>query len=54
MINYIVSSNMFSYECFMKENYPLSFTNPDFAADFTAEFYNPEEWADIFKASGAK
>jgi alpha-L-fucosidase len=40
MINSIVSSNMFSY--------------PDFAADFTAEFYNPEEWADIFKASGAK
>lgn len=39
---------------FMKENYPPSFTYPDFAADFTAEFYNPEEWADIFKASGAK
>ena len=39
---------------FMKENYPPSFAYPDFAADFTAEFYNPEEWADIFKASGAK
>jgi alpha-L-fucosidase len=33
---------------------PPSFAYPDFAADFTAEFYNPEEWADIFKASGAK
>jgi alpha-L-fucosidase len=39
---------------FIKENYPPSFTYPDFAADFTAEFYHPEEWSDIFKASGAK
>lgn len=39
---------------FMKKNYPPSFTYADFAPDFTAELYNPEEWAEIFKASGAK
>ncbi|XP_063430610.1 alpha-L-fucosidase-like [Mytilus trossulus] len=38
---------------FMKQNYRPDFTYADFAADFTAEFFNPDEWADIFKASGA-
>ena len=39
---------------FMKNNYPPDFTYADFAAQFTAEFFNPNQWADIFKASGAK
>ncbi|XP_070194986.1 alpha-L-fucosidase-like isoform X1 [Littorina saxatilis] len=39
---------------FMKKNYPPDFTYADFAADFTAEFYDPDEWAEIFEASGAK
>lgn len=39
---------------FMKENYPPGFTYPDFAAQFTSELYDPNTWADIFKASGAK
>ncbi|XP_069112896.1 alpha-L-fucosidase-like [Argopecten irradians] len=39
---------------FMSENYPPDFTYPDFAAQFTAEFYDPDKWAKIFKASGAK
>ncbi|XP_069692526.1 alpha-L-fucosidase-like [Periplaneta americana] len=39
---------------FMKENYPPNFTYQDFARDFTAEFYNPEDWAEIFQSSGAK
>ncbi|VDI82402.1 Hypothetical predicted protein [Mytilus galloprovincialis] len=38
---------------FMKRNYRPDFTYADFAADFTAEFFDPDEWADIFKASGA-
>ena len=37
----------------MKENYPPSLTCPDFTVEFTAEFYNPEEWAEIFKTSSA-
>ena len=38
----------------MKKNYPPDFTYQDFARDFTAEFYNPDEWAEILQASGAK
>jgi hypothetical protein len=45
MINSVVSSNMFSYEYLLQ----------CFAIYFAILFiYNPEEWADIFKASGAK
>lgn len=39
---------------FMKQNYKPDFTYPDFAKDFTAEFYDPDQWADIFNASGAR
>ena len=39
---------------FMKKNYAPNFQYPEFASSFKAEFYSPEEWADIFKSSGAK
>ncbi|CAF99452.1 unnamed protein product, partial [Tetraodon nigroviridis] len=39
---------------FMKSNYPPGFTYPEFAPDFHTSFFNPGDWADIFKASGAK
>lgn len=39
---------------FMKKNYPPGFTYADFAPKFTTEFYNAEEWADMFNASGAR
>ncbi|GFO40536.1 plasma alpha-l-fucosidase [Plakobranchus ocellatus] len=39
---------------FMKKNYKPGFTYADFAAEFTATFYNPDRWAEIFNASGAK
>lgn len=38
---------------FMKNNYKPDFTYGDFASQFTAEFYNAAQWADIFNASGA-
>lgn len=38
----------------MQRNYAPGFTYADFAPKFTAEFYNPLEWAEIFKNSGAK
>ncbi|CAK8697412.1 unnamed protein product [Clavelina lepadiformis] len=43
-----------SYIEFMKENYPPNFEYADFAPQFTAEFFDPDSWADLFKASGAK
>ncbi|KAK3103969.1 hypothetical protein FSP39_023336 [Pinctada imbricata] len=39
---------------FMQENYRPDFTYADFAPKFTSEFFNPEQWADIFQASGAQ
>lgn len=39
---------------FMKNNYPPNFTYEEFASSFTAEFWNPDKWADLFAASGAK
>ena len=39
---------------FFKNNYRPDWTYADFASDFTAEFFDPDHWADIFKASGAK
>ncbi|KAK4008274.1 hypothetical protein OUZ56_013419 [Daphnia magna] len=42
------------FEEFMQRNYAPGFTYADFAPKFTAEFYDPLEWAEIFKNSGAK
>jgi len=39
---------------FMKENYPPGFTYGDFASNFGAELFNPDQWAEILKASGAR
>lgn len=39
---------------FMKNNYPPNWSYADFAADFTAEFYNATQWAELFEKSGAK
>lgn len=39
---------------FMNKNYKPGFTYADFAPQFTTEFYNADEWANIFEASGAK
>ena len=39
---------------FMQKNYRPGFTYADFAPQFTAEFFNADEWADLFQNSGAK
>lgn len=39
---------------FMERNYPKNFPYANFAKDFTAEFFNATEWAEIFVKSGAK
>ncbi|KAK3612042.1 hypothetical protein CHS0354_021724 [Potamilus streckersoni] len=41
-------------EDYMQKNYPPDFTYADFASMFSAEFYNPDQWADLFNASGAR
>jgi alpha-L-fucosidase len=39
---------------FMKKNYLPGFTYADFAKDFKAEFFNPDQWTELLTASGAK
>ena len=38
----------------MKKNYPPDFSYADFAKEFTAEFFDPDAWAELIQASGAK
>ncbi|TRY84356.1 hypothetical protein DNTS_025451 [Danionella cerebrum] len=42
------------YVEFMAKNYQPGFSYADFAPNFHAQFFDPDEWADIFAASGAK
>lgn len=39
---------------YMSANYKPGFSYADFAEQFTAELYNPEEWVDMISKSGAK
>ena len=39
---------------FMQDNYPPGFSYEDFAPMFTNELFDPDQWADIIEASGAK
>ena len=39
---------------FMNKNFPPGFSYADFAPMFKAEFYDPNQWADLFQASGAR
>ena len=39
---------------FMEKNYQETFTYPDFAPQFKAEMYNPEDWGRFIAGSGAK
>ncbi|XP_008190884.1 alpha-L-fucosidase isoform X1 [Tribolium castaneum] len=39
---------------FIEKNYPPGWSYQEFAKDFTAEFFDPDEWAQLFKKSGAK
>lgn len=38
----------------MKNNYRPGFSYQDFGSQFTAEFYDPDKWAELFSAAGAK
>ncbi|KAM5248616.1 tissue alpha-L-fucosidase [Ctenodactylus gundi] len=42
------------YQEFMRDNYPPGFGYADFGSQFTARFFDPDRWADLFEAAGAK
>ncbi|OXA54606.1 Alpha-L-fucosidase [Folsomia candida] len=39
---------------FMKRNYKPGFTYQEFASKFSAEFFRPTDWADLFERAGAR
>ncbi|XP_061597914.1 tissue alpha-L-fucosidase-like [Cololabis saira] len=39
---------------YMRENYPPGFSYPEFAHQFDARFFQPQDWAELLQASGAK
>lgn len=39
---------------FHNKNYGADFKYPEFEKQFKAELFNPDQWADVFKKSGAK
>lgn len=43
-----------NYVDYMHKNYGANFTYEQFAPLFTAKNYDPNKWADLFHASGAK
>ncbi|XP_036398627.1 plasma alpha-L-fucosidase [Megalops cyprinoides] len=51
---YWKGQKMKAYVDFMERNYPPEFQYQDFAPQFTAEFFDAKQWAEIFAASGAK
>ncbi|XP_051892538.1 tissue alpha-L-fucosidase-like [Pristis pectinata] len=42
------------YVEFMAKNYPPGFEYSEFAPEFTASFFNPDQWAELFQESGAR
>uniref|UniRef100_A0A7G3ACN5 Putative alpha-L-fucosidase n=1 Tax=Lutzomyia longipalpis TaxID=7200 RepID=A0A7G3ACN5_LUTLO len=46
--------NKKDYVEYMTKNYKPGFTYQEFARDFTAEHFNPKQWAKLFEKSGAK
>ena len=52
---YYVRTNTDKYIVnYVKNNFPPDHTYADFAKQFTAELYDPDHWADVIQASGAK
>ncbi|XP_017773781.1 PREDICTED: alpha-L-fucosidase [Nicrophorus vespilloides] len=47
------ASNQSRYVDYIKNFFPPGFTYQEFAKEFTCEFFDPDEWAKIFKNSGA-
>ena len=54
VIIYLVLAGDAQVVDFMKKNYPPNFKYADFAPQFTAEFFDPNKFADLVQASGAK
>jgi len=51
---YRVTQGKKDYKTFHDRNYGSNFLYPQFESQFKAEMFNPQQWADVFKKSGAR
>jgi len=51
---YRVNQGKKDYKTFHDKNYGANFLYPQFESQFRAEMFDPQQWADIFKKSGAR
>ena len=54
MFFYLLGSKYPQFIEFMKKNYAPTFEYADFEPQWTAEFFDPNAFADLVQASGAK
>ncbi|XP_050309152.1 alpha-L-fucosidase-like isoform X2 [Anthonomus grandis grandis] len=52
--SYWASQSSQEINTYMKNNFPPEFSYQEFARDFTAEFFNATQWAELFAKAGAK
>ena len=51
---YRINEGKKDFKAFHDKNYGSNFLYPQFESQFKAEMFNPQQWADIFKKSGAR
>jgi alpha-L-fucosidase len=51
---YRINEKQKNFKAFHDKNFGPDFKYPDFEKQFKAELFDPKQWADIFKKSGAK
>ncbi|MEP6582893.1 MAG: alpha-L-fucosidase [Ginsengibacter sp.] len=51
---YRINEGNKDFKAFHDKNYGSSFLYPNFESQFKAEMFNPQQWADVFKKSGAR
>jgi alpha-L-fucosidase len=51
---YRVNEGNKDFKAFHDKNYGSNFLYPQFESQFKAELFNPQQWADVFKRSGAR
>ena len=51
---YRVNEGNKDFKAFHDKNYGSNFLYPQFESQFKAEMFNPQQWADVFKRSGAR
>lgn len=51
---YRIHEKQKDFKAFHDKNYGADFQYPQFESQFKAELFNPDQWAEVFKKSGAR